>query len=435
MYGVLYGRENSEVSHTSMKRTEIKRRPLADTVLTSLEPESTEYRESYGADRLYFVVSPSGRKRWELRYKKPSGAWSFLGLGAYPEVTAKKAREKAQQSQALVSDGVDPVAHKAQAKGAKAAASANTFRVAAEEWYQRKVEDGRSDSTLDKIRTYLDKDILPALGDKLLPEISRQDCADLQARIEERSAFNVAKKVRGWLKQIFSQAIARGKCENNPASELLTIAAEAPPVKHYPHLLEPALPQFLSALRGTTSRMVARVAAWLVLRTASRPGMVRFAEWDDIDLDNGLWSLSAQRMKMRRDHIVPLPSQAVADLRELKRLTGSSRWVFPGSGPKHPTISENTINQVFSKIGYKGQLVGHGTRHTASTLLREHGWAKDHVEAQLAHIEEGVSGVYNKAQYLAQRTRMMQWYSDYLDALEAGLTDEQRSQFAEAVNR
>lgn len=418
-----------------LKRSDIKRRPLADTVLSSLEPESKEYRETYGIDRIYFVVSANGRKRWEFRYKRiADGKWSWLGLGGYPEISAKRAREKAAEAIALIESGVEPANQKQAAKKAQEAAAETLFRSVATAWLEKKEKGGRAESTLDKIRTYLEKDIFPALGDMQVYDITRRQCANLLASIEARSAFNVAKKTRGWLKEIFSQAIAKGMMEYNPASELLAIAAEAPKTKQYPHLLEPELPDFLRAMHRTTSRLIARTAAWLTIWTASRPGMVRWAEWPDIDLDGGVWSVSAEKMKMDRDILIPLPAQAVAALRELQELTGRSRYLFPGIGQKTDVISENTINKVFAGIGYKGRLVGHGTRHTASTLLREHEWTKDHIEMQLAHKEGGISGVYNKAKYLPQRRHMMQWYADYLDALRGGLTDQQRTEFAAKVN-
>lgn len=163
--------------------------------------------------------------------------------------------------------------------------------------------------------------------------------------------------------------------------------------------------------------------------------MSRWAQWVEFDLNNALWTIPAAKMKMRRDHICPLPRQAVEALCELQRVTGSSRWLFPGVGNKNPVISENTICGVYARVGYKGRLVGHGTRHTASTLLREHGFEKDHVEAQLAHKEGGTSGIYNQATYLVRRAAMMQWYADYQDALEEEITDEAREQFKERISR
>lgn len=416
-----------------MKRADIKRRPLADTVLASLEPEDKEYREAYGIDRMYFVVSPNGRKRWEMRHKKPDGKWSWLGLGGYPEHSAKKAREQVHKLTGLIQKGVDPIQHKHASKKAAQVLEANTFRTAAETWYAKKVADHRSASTLEGMRFALDKDILPALGDIAVTDVTRRDCAHVQEAIEMRGALNIAKKTRGWIKQIFSEAIARGLCENNPASELLVIAAKAPAKKPHPHLLEHELPAFLNALKETTSRLLSRTAAWMTIWTASRPGMVRYAEWHEVDLDKAIWNIPADKMKMSRDHQTPLSNQVIEALRELHRVTGHTPYLFPGIG-QTPVLSENSINLVFKNIGYRGKLVGHGTRHTASTLLREHNWPKDHVEAQLAHVEDGIAGIYNKARYIPQRAVMMQWYADYLDALAHGLTPELRAAFKARVN-
>ncbi len=416
-----------------MKRSEIKRRPLADTVLASLEPEEKEYRESYGVDRLYFVVSSSGRKRWELRFKKPDGKWGWHGLGAYPDVTAKKAREKAQEGQKLAADGVDPVAHKAAIKAAKDSAKTNTFKAAADAWLEKKINDGRAEKTLSGMRGALTNDILPALGAKQLDKITRADCANLQASIEKRGAHNTSEKVRVWVNQIFGLAIALGMTENNPASNLVDIAAKAPEETQYPHLMEDELPAFLQALRNSQSGTIVKAAAWLTVWTASRPGMTRWAEWSEFDLEKGLWSLAGAKMKMGRDHIVPLPTQAVAAIEDLRRLTGRSRYLFPSSGQKVPVISDATINKCFALIGYKGKMTGHGTRHTCSTLLNEHGWPEEWVEAHLAHKKVGIKGVYDKAVYLKQRQQMVQWYADYLDALCDGKIPSMAMYFANGI--
>ncbi|WP_434135922.1 tyrosine-type recombinase/integrase [Pseudomonas luteola] len=415
-----------------MKRSEIKKRPLADTVLTNLEPEDKEYRELDG-NGLYFRVKPNGQKGWLLRHKKPDGRWGWHGLGGYPEIPAKVARKRAVELRELTAHGIDPVKHKAAQKAAREASALNPFHESAAYWYQRKVDDGLAESTLRLMRGYLDNDILPALGNKPITEITPRDCAALQEKIEARGATNTRDKVRVALRQIFSQAIARGLCEINPASELVTIATKTPKATPYPHLLEPELPAFLHALRKSTSRTPARTATWMCLWTASRPGMVRWVEWSEIDLHNALWTIPAAKMKMRRDHTVPLSRQPLEALRELHRLTGRGRYLFPGIGEKQPVISENTINLTLRKIGYRGRLVGHGTRHTASTLLREHRWEKDLVEAQLAHVEGGTSGIYNQAVYLEHRRKMMQWYCDYLDCLADGMTPAQRAEFDRRV--
>ncbi|SFU86435.1 tyrosine-type recombinase/integrase [Halomonas korlensis] len=398
-----------------MKRTAIKRRPLADTVLQTLEPEAKEYRESYGVDRLYLVVSTTGRKRWEVRYKKPAtDRWAWMGIGGYPDTTAKRARQEAQRIAELVADGIDPVEFR---RGAQV----HPFKEVIEAWYQDKVDKGRAEKTLKGIRYWRDNDALPALGSKPIDKITRGDCAKLQAAIEERGAYNTAEKSRTWLNQIFGRAIAMGHTENNPASNLTDIAAHPPKEQRYPHLVEKDLPEFLRALADSPSKMIVRTAAWMVVRTASRPGMVRWAEWDEIEGD--VWRVPGQKMKMRRDHVVPLPRQVLENLKALRPMTGRSRYLFPGEGAKSPVISDMAINTAFSRIGYRGRMTGHGSRHTAKTLLSEHGWPAQWTEAQLAHTPKGMEGIYNQAAYLENRRRMMQWYSDYLDALAGGTTD------------
>ncbi|MCP1313359.1 MULTISPECIES: tyrosine-type recombinase/integrase [unclassified Halomonas] len=408
-----------------MKRSQIKRRPLADTVLASLEPEEKAYRELDGLG-LYLRVKPNGSKSWELRYKRPNGKWSWKGLGGFPTVSGKAARRTAEDLRRQLSDGIDIANMSEQG-------DLPTFRASAESWYQRKLDVGRSEGTTSQMRRYLDGDILPRIGDTPLANITRADCTAVQRGIEARGAHNIAEKVRSWVNQIFSEAIAEGLCELNPASELRHIAAKAPDTVHYPHLLEVELPAFLVAMSASRSRPITQAAVWMALRTASRPGMVRFAEWPEISFEDGLWVLNADKMKMRRDHVVPLSTQTLDSLKEVRLQTGRQRLVFPGQGPKNPVLSENTINQAIAGVGYKGKLVGHGARHTASTLLREHGWNKDLVEAQLAHKEGGIAGVYNQAQYIERRRRMMQWYSDYLDALRLGINEEQTLLLANKV--
>ncbi|WP_064702680.1 tyrosine-type recombinase/integrase [Halomonas caseinilytica] len=410
-----------------MKRENIKRRPLADTVLSTLEPEAKEYRESYGVDRLYFVVSPSGRKRWEVRYKKPAtGRWAWMGVGSYPDTSAKRARQDAQQTAELVAAGIDPVEH-------RQGIIEHPFREAAETWYQDKVDRGRAEKTLKSIRYWLDNDALPALGNTAINRITRRDCAQVQESIEGRGAFNTAEKSRTWLNQIFGRAIALGHTENNPASNLADIAAQPPKENRYPHLLEPELPEFLRALRASPSKTIVKAAAWMVVRTASRPGMVRWAEWDELDGD--LWRVPAEKMKMRRDHVVPLTRQVQETIEALRPLTGRSRYLFPGEGEKTPVISDMAINTCFSRMGYKGRMTGHGSRHTAKTLLSEHGWPADWTEAMLAHTKKGLEGIYNQAEYLRHRKEMMQWYCDYLDALERSITDEDKAACKKRVEK
>lgn len=408
-----------------MKRTAIKRRPLADTVLASLEPESKEYREAYGTDRLYFVVSPTGRKRWEVRYKRAStGRWTWLGLGAYPDVPAKVARKSALAIAEQVAMGIDPLKERQQSRANATNGTMTPWRVTAEEWYKHKVDQGYANNTLRNMRRWLDNDALPILGKIPVSRVTRAECVRVQQRVEDRNALVFAEKARGWLRDIFRYAIAHDRCELNPASDLDVVAAKQKASIPFAHLLEKDLPAFLKALRNAPSGPVVRTAAWTVVRTASRPGMVRWMHWDEIDLKGAVWTISAEKMKSNRDHLMPLSRQTIEDLRAIKPFAGRSGYVFPGRDSS-PVISHSAINNCFSLIGFDGRMTGHGSRHTAKTLLSEHGWPRDWSEMQLAHALPGLEGVYNRAQWFKQRVVMMQWYADYLDALEAGITDEQ----------
>jgi len=399
--------------------------PLTDLTIKKLSPKEKPYRVS-DEKGLVLQVHPNGSKYWQVRYRF-RGKEKLLSLGVYPELSLAGARAKRDEARKLVAEGCDPCAAK---KQRKQTSQSTVFSAVADAWHKFNTPKWAT-STADKCRACLDNDILPVLGEKLLEEITPADTAAVIEPIERRGSHNIAKKARQWLRRIFSYAIAKGLTEKNPASDLNEIAAKAPKTKHHPYLVEADLPEFLRAVRSYHGRVITATAAWLVILTANRPGVVRFAEWREFDLEEAVWEIPADKMKMRRPHLVPLPRQAVAMLKELHKLTGSYEYVFPGQGGygerQGETISECTINQAFARLGYKGRMTGHGSRHTASTLLHEHGWDSKLIDAQLSHKnnskDEGapsVRGEYNHAIYIPQRREMMQWYADYLDQLAAG---------------
>lgn len=410
--------------------------PLTVKELDALKPQEKPYRVLYEKG-LYLEVKPSGAKSWVFRFTKADGSRTWMGLGGYPDLGAAKAALKAGKLRMGIAEGIDPLAAKREEKQKEEAVYTNTLRKVAEDWYQYKLPTW-SAATAAKCRDYLDKDILPELGDRPITSIEPGDTAGLMKKIENRKAFNVAKKVRQWLRAIFSYAIAHGLIRHNPASELTSIAAKAPDAVHYPWLTEAELPAFLRALSGYTGRVQTLIACKLVILTGCRPGVVRAAEWSEFDLEQALWTIPQDKMKMRRPHIVPLPTQAQVLLNELREITGSYQHLFPcqgGYGKRQGLIiSEGTLNQAFARIGYKGRMTGHGSRHTASTLLNEHaaaeGFAKGWINAQLSHktVDEGkddtkISREYNHAVYLEARKKMMQWYANHLDGLEAGTSN------------
>jgi len=228
------------------------------------------------------------------------------------------------------------------------------------------------------------------------------------------------KKTRQACRQIFTYAVITGRAEHNPVTDLAG-ALKAPKQKHFPHLLTEQIGGFLRALSEYTGSKVTQNATRLLMLTGTRTIELRAAEWAEFDLEKGIWQIPAERMKMRRPHVVPLSIQAKSLLEEIHQLTGRGRYVFPGRNDAGKTMSEASINQVIKRIGYDGKATGHGFRHTMSTILHEQGYNTAWIETQLAHADKNsIRGTYNHAQYLDGRREMLQWYADYMDALEKG---------------
>ena len=318
--------------------------------------------------------------------------------------------------------GVNPSEQRRQDKLALRTSEARTFGHAAQAWYEHNRARWRP-ATAEKVRQYLDKDLLPSLRVRPLANITPLELGAVLERIEARKAFNVAKKTRQWLGKIFEFAMAKGLATSNPAAHLGVVAAPAPPAENYAHLSIDALPAFLRALDGYRGSPLVRAAAWLALWTANRPGMVRTLRWSELDLKAAVWTIPKGREGMKRgyEHVTPLPRQAVALLRQLHELTGGYEYVFVGRNDFRKPMSDGAIGVMLRAIGFGGQQTAHGFRHLVSTALNERGYKADWVERQLAHGDpDEIRDTYNKATYLQQRRKMMQAWADYLDQAKEG---------------
>jgi integrase len=400
-----------------MKRSEIKRRPLADTTLTSLEPESAPYRELDGAG-LYFRVKPNGQKSWNFRYKKPDGKWSWLGLGSYPEVSGAAARQKAAELRADAASGKSPLATKHARKTSEQEAANSTFEVLAREWIEIR-RPGWADSTAKRTIGALELHVFPVLGQRLYTEILPIEWMKFLQGMEKQGIIEQMGRVRRSCKEIYDLARVTGRAVHNPL-EGLSRFLQTKPAENYAHVSAKELPALLRAINAYPHAHDLRLGLRLLMLTGVRPSELREAHWEEFDLANGLWAIPAERMKKRRPHTVPLSRQALEALEQLHRISGAYPLLFPGRNDRTKPRSNMAFNMALRRMGYEGRQTGHGFRHIASTTLREHGFPKEHVEAQLSHAEDGVAGVYNKAVYLEQRKVMMQWYADHLDELAAG---------------
>jgi integrase len=400
-----------------MKRCDIKRRPLADTVLATLEPDASTYRELDG-NGLYFRVKPSGQKSWELRYKKADGKWSWLGMGGYPEVSGALARQKAAKLRDSTAKDGNPLATKRAIRAAEVEAANNTFEHLAREWLAIRSKTW-TEGTAVRTRGALEKHVFPIFGKRAYNSMLPMEWMDFLRGMEQTGIVEQTSRVRGMCKEIYDLARVTGRATHNPLEGLHKFLLTKP-VENFAHVNTHELPTLLRAIRAYPHATDVRIGLQLLSMLACRPTELREACWEEFDLEGGFWLIPAARMKRRREHLVPLPHQALSLLRELQNFTGNYPLLFPGRNDNTKPRSNTVFLMALRRLGYEGRQTGHGFRHLASTILNEHGFDSQHVEAQLSHVKEGVRGVYDKSTYLEQRKVMMQWYADHLDKLSAG---------------
>lgn len=393
--------------------------PLTDTAIRKAKPAAKPQRLFDGAG-LYLEVSPAGGKLWRLKYRH-GGKEKRLALGAYPATGLKDARDRRDSARKLLAAGIDPSEQRKAAKAAGEERAANSFAVIAAEWLNLQ-KPRMAAATLEKAEWTFDELVNPWIGSRPITAIDAPELLKLLRRIEERGAHETAHRTKQRCGQVFRYAIATGRAKHDVTADLR--GALAPVVSTArAAITEPAkVGKLLRAIDVYEGSLVTKCALRLAPLVFVRPGELRKAEWAEMDLDNAQWRIPAARMKMREEHIVPLSTQAAAILRELQPLTGRGRYVFPSHRSTMRTMSENTVNAALRYMGFdKDTMTGHGFRAMASTRLNELGWAPDVIERQLAHAERNkVRAAYNRAQYLDERTRMMQAWADYLDGLRAG---------------
>ncbi|HHN8521644.1 TPA: tyrosine-type recombinase/integrase, partial [Klebsiella quasipneumoniae] len=378
------------------------------------KPKDKPYKLSDGGG-LYLLVNPNGSRYWRLKYRI-AGKEKLLALGVYPDITLAEARQKRADAKKVLAAGGDPGQEKQEEKQAKEQAVANSFERLAMEWHSHK-STSWSEGYAEHLLMYLKKDIFPFIGQKAITDISQVEMLNVLRKMEQRGVLDKLKKTRQACRQIFTYAIITGRAEHNPVSDLAG-ALKSPKQQHYPHLLVDQIPDFLRALSEYSGSTITRNATRLLMLTGLRTIELRASEWVDIDFDKGVWNVPAERMKMRRPHLVPISTQVRELLEEIHQLTGRGKYVFPGRNDAGKPMSEASINQVIKRIGYDGKATGHGFRHTMSTILHEQGYNTAWIETQLAHVDKNsIRGTYNHAQYLDGRREMLQWYADYMQAL------------------
>lgn len=402
-----------------MKKADIKKFPMQDTTLSSLESELKEYRVNDG-ENLHFVVHPKGNKRWELRYKKPSNLkWTWLGLGTYPEISGKLARQKAAEARKLVANGIDPKEQRDQEKQELLNSDQFSFKNLAVEYCNSKTW---TDGTRTRNEGALNNHVYPLMGNRDYRKITKKEWLDLIQQIQKKlhpttkqPITEMGNRVRGLCKDIYDLAEVTMRIDHNPLSGVEKFITKHKK-KNMEHVTIDELPKLLVDIRVYPSR-VTSIGLQLLSILACRPTELREAVWDEFNFEKGLWVIPSERMKKRIEHTIPLPTQALTLLSELKSYCGNSAYLFKGRNSSNKPVSNNTFNKALKSMGYQGKQTPHGFRHIFSTELREQGFTRDHVEAALAHKVGGVEGIYNKAIYVEPRKAMIQEWADYLDSL------------------
>jgi len=386
---------------------------LSDRAITQAKPKEKLYRLSDNTGNgLSLEVSPEGGKRWRLRYRL-NGTPKMISLGTYPLVTLKEARDRAIEAKKDVEQGIDPAVKK------KAVQGGNTFKIVAKEWFDR-ITPTTSPRYAAEVWARLEREVFPFIGNMPLADIDPPTVLSVLRRTEGRGVIITTHKIKSHISQIFKYAIACGLAYNDPSRDLAP-ALQSRVSKPMPALIEPKDVGKLMVAISAYRWPVVRSALLLGALTFVRPGELRTAEWAEFDLEAAEWRIPGAKMKMKRPHIVPLSTQAIDVLNQLRPLTGHSAYLFPSTRSITRPMSDMTVNVALRTLGYaQGEMTGHGFRAMANSLLAEKGWSVDAIERQLAHVEGNkIRAAYHRSEHLEERRKMMQYWADYLDELKA----------------
>ena len=388
---------------------------LTDTQIKKIKPREKAFQLTDG-NGLFLWITPTGGKLWRWGYRF-IGKEKTMSYGKYPDVSLAQARELHQEARKLLALGTDPMAKRKADKLANQIGQENSFEAVARKWLAH-WRANKSTRHADSVQRRLELDVFPSFGNRPITKIEAPELVRMAKGIEGRGAIDIAKRALETTGQIFRYAIANGYAQRNPASDIRPSDVLKPTTKkNYPRIEAKELPALMSKMEVYQGDQLTRLAMKLMALTFVRTSELIQAKWTEFDLDNARWDISAERMKMRSPHIVPLCSQSLEILRLLRLISGDSEWLFPGAHRSTKPMSNNTILKALERMGYKGKMTGHGFRGLASTILHEQGFNHDHIELQLAHSpRNAVSAAYNHALYLEPRAEMMQDWGNYLES-------------------
>lgn len=373
--------------------------PLTDADCRNAKGKDKPYKLTDG-EGMFLLVQSNGSRLWRLAYRF-DGKQKTLAFGIYPYVTLADARLKRLEARKAIAAGKDPAV--------KEDDGSETFESVARRWFGNK-KKRLAPSYSGRLLSRLEEDVFPSIGSRSMNQIEPKDILAMLRKVEDRGAIETAKRLKQYVGSVFDFAIAEGKAKVDPSASVGAALKPNKKRRHHPTIKPAEVPELLRRIDAYDGEDLTRIAVKFVLHTFVRTQEIRFARWGEIE--GNVWRIPEERMKMGREHLVPLTPAALA-LLELARPFAEDDYIFPGVTGK--PMSENTMLYAVYRMGYHSRLTVHGLRGLASTVLNEVGFPSDHIEMQLAHNEEDkIRGAYNSAEYLPGRRKMMAWWSDWL---------------------
>ncbi|EKS6403148.1 tyrosine-type recombinase/integrase [Enterobacter hormaechei] len=384
-------------------------RPLTNNEILKAKPREKDFTLHDG-DGLFLLVKTSGKKLWRFRYQRPgSSSRTNLSLGSYPALTLAAARQIRDQHLSTLAQGMDPQQQQEQELEQSQIELDSIFSTVAANWFQIKSRNVTEDYAKDIWRS-LDKDVLPAIGAIPVQEIKARTIVEALEPIKARGALETVRRLVQRINEIMIYAVNTGLIDANPASGV-GMAFEKPKKQNMPTLRPEELPKLMRSLVMSNLSVTTRCLIEWQLLTLVRPSEASGARWEEIDLTAKLWTIPAERMKAKREHIVPLSPQALEILEVMKPISAHREHIFPSRNNPKQAMNSQTANAALKRIGYGGKLVAHGLRSIASTAINEAGFNADVIEAALAHSDKNeVRKAYNRSTYLLQRKGLMEWW-------------------------
>lgn len=388
-------------------------RPLTNNEILKAKPQEKDFTLHDG-DGLFLLVKTSGKKLWRFRYQRPnSSSRTNLSLGSYPALTLAVARQMRDQYLSLLAQGIDPQKQQEEVSEQRQIELDSIFSVVAGRWFQLKSKSVTEDYAKDIWRS-LEKDIFPMIGEIPVQALKARTIVEALEPIKARGALETVRRLVQRINEIMIYAVNTGLIDANPSSGV-GMAFEKPKKQNMPTLRPEELPTLMRSLNMSNLSVPTRCLIEWQLLTLVRPSEASGAQWVEIDLDTKLWTIPAERMKSKREHVIPLSTQALEILEVMKPMSAHRKHVFLGRNDPKQAMNSQTANAALKRIGFGGKLVAHGLRSIASTALNEAGFNPDIIEAALAHSDKNeVRRAYNRSTYIAQRVDLMNWWGRFV---------------------